>query len=129
MATKDVLRVMVVDDHVTSRMVTVEALEGLGIRNIVYAKDGREAFTKVSSAPVHLIISDVYMPDVDGLQLVKALRAHPKLQKTGIILMTGRKDEKIVKLAQQFQVNMVLAKPFTEDSLRSAIESVVGRLN
>jgi two-component system chemotaxis response regulator CheY len=69
------------------------------------------------------------MPDVDGLQLVKAMRAHPKLQKTGIILMTGRKDEKIVKLAQQFQVNMVLAKPFTETSLRSAIESVVGRLN
>lgn len=128
MSVKDLLRVMVVDDHVTSRMVTIDALSSLGIVNITHAKDGREAFTKLVGSPVHLIISDLYMPGVDGIQLIKAIRNHPKLGKTGAILMTGRKEDKIVRLAKEFGVNNVLGKPFTPASLKSAIESVVGRL-
>ncbi len=111
MPTKDILRVMVVDDHVTSRMVTIGGLNALGINNVVHAKDGKEAFTKLVGSPVHLVISDLYMPGVDGIQLIKAMRAHPKLSKTGAILMTGKKEDKVVRLAQQFGVNNVLGKP------------------
>ena len=129
MATKDILRVMVVDDHVTSRMVIVDGLSALGIGHVEVAGDGKEAFAKMVSAPVHLLISDLYMPGVDGIQLIEAVRAHPQIKKMGAILVTGRKEEKVVRLAKEFGVNNVLAKPFTGDGLRLAIESVVGRLN
>ena len=128
MSVRDILHVMVVDDQVTSRMVTVEMLQGLGIRNIHVTKDGREAYNFLSSRPVHLIISDLYMPDVDGLHLLQAVRAHPKLQNLGFIIITARKDQNVMAKARQLGVNNVLAKPFDAPVLKQAIESVVGKL-
>ena len=129
MSVLDVLRTMVIDDHISSRMVTVEALQSFGIKNISVAKDGREAFQKLVSEPVHLAISDLYMPDIDGFQLLRAVRAHPKIAKTGFIILTGRKDGTVVQNAVKLGVNNVIAKPFTPDVLKKSIESVVGRLN
>jgi len=129
MSVLNVLRVMVVDDHISSRMVTVEALQQMGIKHISVAKDGREAFQKLSAEPVHLAISDLYMPDIDGFQLLRAIRAHPKLAKTGFIILTGRKDNTVVQNAVKLGVNNVIAKPFTPDVLKKSIESVVGKLN
>lgn len=129
MSVLDVLRIMVVDDHISSRMVTVEALQQMGVKHISVAKDGREAFQKLSAEPVHLAISDLYMPDIDGFQLLRAIRAHPKLAKTGFIILTGRKDGAVVQNAVKLGVNNVIAKPFTPDVLKKSIESVVGRLN
>jgi two-component system chemotaxis response regulator CheY len=120
---------MVVDDHISSRMVTVEALQQMGIKHISVAKDGREAFQKLTAEPVHLAISDLYMPDIDGFQLLRAIRAHPKLAKTGFIILTGRKDSNVVQNAVKLGVNNVIAKPFTPDVLKKSIESVVGKLN
>lgn len=128
MSVKDILRVMVVDDHITSRLVTVEGLRDLGIKQIQVADGGKEAFSKMVSSPVHLLVSDLYMPGVDGIQLIKAVRAHPKIGKTAAIILTGRKEDKVVRLAKQFGVNNVLSKPFTNANLKIAIESVVGRL-
>jgi two-component system chemotaxis response regulator CheY len=129
MSVLNVLRVMVVDDHISSRMVTVEALQQMGIKHISVAKDGREAFQKLTAEPVHLAISDLYMPDIDGFQLLRAIRAHPKLAKTGFIILTGRKDNTVVQNAVKLGVNNVIAKPFTPDVLKKSIESVVGKLN
>jgi len=129
MSVLNVLRVMVVDDHISSRMVTVEALQQMGIKHISVAKDGREAFQKLTAEPVHLAISDLYMPDIDGFQLLRAIRAHPKLAKTGFIILTGRKDNNVVQNAVKLGVNNVIAKPFTPDVLKKSIESVVGKLN
>lgn len=129
MSVLDVLKVMVIDDHISSRMVTVEALQQMGIKHISVAKDGREAFKKLTAEPVHLAISDLYMPDIDGFQLLRAIRAHPKLAKTGFIILTGRKDNNVVQNAVKLGVNNVIAKPFTPDVLKKSIESVVGKLN
>jgi len=101
----------------------------MGVKHISVAKDGREAFQKLNAEPVHLAISDLYMPDIDGFQLLRAIRAHPKLGKTGFIILTGRKDATVVQNAVKLGVNNVIAKPFTPDVLKKSIESVVGRLN
>ncbi|MCB1425186.1 MAG: response regulator [Zhengella sp.] len=128
MSLKDIVHIMVVDDHITSRMMTVESLQEMGVKNIQIAKDGREAFTKLSTQPVHLVISDVFMPDVDGLSLLKAVRGHPKLSKMGFILLTGKRDYEVITKAQALGANNVLAKPIDKPGLRRAIEGVIGRL-
>ena len=123
------LKVLVVDDHISSRMVTCEGLNSIGVKNLVVAKNGRDAFTKLTGSPVHLVVTDLYMPDVDGYQLVQAIRRHPQLKKTGVIILTGKKDETVVANAKKLGVNSVLAKPFSPIGLKAAVESVVGRLN
>ncbi len=125
----NVLKVLIADDHLTSRMITVEGFRAMGIGNIIVAKDGREAYAKLLKSPVHLVVTDLYMPDINGYQLLKAIRSHPKVNKTGVIIQTGKKDEKVVANAKTLGVNNVLAKPFTEFGLRQAVESVVGRLS
>lgn len=119
---------MVVDDHISSRMVTLNGLQQLGIKNLHTAKDGREAFTKMVTNPVHLLITDLYMPEVDGFKLIQAIRNHPQIRRTAAIILTGRKDEKVVNTAKRLGVNNVIAKPFEPATLRGAIESVVGKL-
>jgi two-component system chemotaxis response regulator CheY len=120
---------MVVDDHITSRMLTVETLQGFGIKNIHVSKDGRECYNFLNARPVHLVISDLYMPDIDGLHLLQAIRAHPRLSKLGFIIVTGRKDQNVIEKARALGVNNVLSKPFEPPVLKQAIEAVVGKFS
>lgn len=128
MSKKDMLRILVVDDHVSSRMITVDTLTSLGIRQVLVAKDGQDAFNKAVQTPVHIVISDLHMPNVDGFQLIQAIRSHPNISKTGVIIVTGKKDLNVVKQASTLGVNNVLAKPFAPEILQKAVESVVGKL-
>ena len=123
------LQVLVVDDHVTSRMLTIEALQSFAINNIAVAKNGKEAFGIAVNRNVHLIITDLYMPEVDGLQLLKALRSHKNTSRTGVIIITGSTDPAVLNKARQLGANNVITKPFSSPQLKSAIEAVVGKLN
>jgi two-component system chemotaxis response regulator CheY len=129
MPLSDQLQVLVVDDHVTSRMLTVEALQQLNIKNIHIAKNGKEGFTKSVSANVHLVLSDLYMPEVDGLQLLHAIRSYKSTAKLAVIIITGSHDESVLNKARQLGANNVMCKPFNVAQLKRAIEAVVGRLN
>ncbi len=123
------LQILVVDDHITSRMLTVEALQSLNLKNIAIAKNGKDAFAKAVNSNIHLIITDLYMPEVDGMQLLKAVRAHKHTSRCGVIIITGSTDQKILNQARQLGANNVMSKPFTVPQLKSAVEAVVGRLN
>ena len=78
--------------------------------------------------PVHLIISDFNMPNMDGLDLLKAVRANPPTSKTAFIMLTGRADRELVQKAVQFGVNNYLVKPFNVQVLKGKIEQVFGAL-
>ena len=82
MSIKDQLKVLIVDDHRTSRMLIRDALEQLGIKQIVFACDGEEALNAMMTTPCHIIISDFNMPKLDGIQLLQAIRSYKKTQKT-----------------------------------------------
>jgi two-component system chemotaxis response regulator CheY len=122
------LAVMVVDDTSVSRMLMTESLQEMGITNLALAKDGAEALNQIKSKPVHLVISDQYMPNLDGLGLLKALRTNPPTAKIGFILVTGSPDKTLVDRGRQMGLNNFIAKPFTTKAIRGAIEAVVGRL-
>ena len=128
MAAAKQLEVMVVDDTSVSRMLMTESLQEIGITNIALAKDGAEAFEQLKKKPVHLVISDQYMPNLDGLGLLKAVRTNPPTAKVGFILVTGSPEKSLVDRGRQMGLNNFLAKPFTTKAIRAAIEAVVGRL-
>lgn len=128
MSLRDQLRVMVVDDMSTSRGLITQALDSFGIRSVSTASDGKSALTLMSKAPVHLVISDYNMPEMDGLHLLHYLRSAPQTQKTGFLLITGKADPAIISKGKQLGMNNYLAKPFKNDELKLAIEAIVGRL-
>ncbi|MCK5932639.1 two-component system, chemotaxis family, response regulator CheY [Fulvimarina manganoxydans] len=128
MSIKDQLKVLIVDDHRTSRMLIRDALEQLGIKQIVFAVDGEEALKAMMATPCHIIISDFNMPKIDGIQLLKAIRSYPATKKVPFIILTSKGDRELVQKAAQLGVNNFLAKPITVPVLKKTIEAVVGRL-
>jgi two-component system, chemotaxis family, chemotaxis protein CheY len=128
MSLKDSLRIMVVDDMSTSRGLIIQALEELGIRNVDFRKDGASALSALVANPVHLVLSDFNMPEMDGLALLKALRQNRTTQRIGFILISGTADRTTIDLGQQWGMNNFLKKPFSTPQLRSCLQAVLGPL-
>ncbi|AMN45271.1 response regulator [Rhodoplanes sp. Z2-YC6860] len=122
-------KVLVVDDQLTMREVTRLALQEMGVRLIIDAENGDEAFKKATTQPLDMIISDFNMPGMDGLALLRAVRGHPAVRKLPFILVTGRGDNALVVSAAQAGVNNYIVKPFTAEMLREKVEAVVGKLS
>jgi two-component system, chemotaxis family, chemotaxis protein CheY len=122
------LHCLIVDDQMTIRSLVRNSLQQLGVREIREAADGELALRDIITKPAHLIISDYNMPNLDGLGLLRAVRAHPPTSKTAFIMLTGRADRELVQRAVQFGVNNYLVKPFTVDQLKGKMEAVFGPL-
>ncbi len=122
------LKVLVVDDQLTMRSLVRNGLQQLGVVEVAEAADGEEALRSMVAKPPNLVITDFNMPKLDGLGLLRAIRGHPPIKATAVIMLTGRADRDLVQRAVQFGVNNYLAKPFTVATLREKIEQVFGTL-
>lgn len=120
---------LIVDDQQTIRSLVRSGLQQLGFTTFQEAPDGEDGLRLMLTKPFQLIISDYNMPKLDGLGLLRAVRAHPPIQKTAFIMLTGRADKELVQRAVQFGVNNYLVKPFTVGILKEKIEAVFGPLS
>lgn len=122
------IHVLIVDDQQSMRAVIRSSLQQLGFREFREAADGEIGLREMISRPAHLVISDFNMPNLDGLGLLRAIRAHPPTQGAAFIMLTGRADRELVQRAVQFGVNNYLVKPFTVAQLKEKLEGVFGPL-
>ena len=122
------LKVLVVDDQRTIRSLVRHGLQQLGVRSIEEAEDGEGGLRVLLTRPANLVISDFNMPNMDGLGLLRAIRAHPPISRTAFIMLTARADRELVQQAVQFGVNNYLVKPFSVETLKEKIEAVFGPL-
>ena len=122
------LKVMVVDDTSVSRLLLVDGLNEIGIKNITLAGDGEQALQLMMQGPCHIVFSDMNMPKLNGLQLLKALREYAPTRQCCFILVTGKGDRAMIEEGKKYGLNNFLAKPFTPATLKAAIEVVVGKL-
>jgi two-component system, chemotaxis family, chemotaxis protein CheY len=120
------LTVLVVDDQHTIRALVRGCLSDMGCRDIVECEDGEAAFERLRFHPAKLIISDLNMPKLDGLGLLRKVREDPILSDTPFIMLTSRGEVDLVRQAIALKVNNYLTKPFTFATLRSKIEAVLG---
>lgn len=128
MSLRDSLRVMVVDDMSVSRALITQSLEEIGVRHVATESDSRTALGKLAANPVHLVISDMNMPGLSGLDLLGALRQNKATQRIGFILITGTPTPEVMSLGQQLGLNNLIRKPFTTATVKASIERVVGPL-
>jgi len=117
-------RILIVDDEVTFRSVIATALTQNG-HSIIEAEDGRSALAALKGEKVDLVITDVLMPEQDGLEVIMNLRdANNPLP---IIAMTGHpgKAELYLRLAKALGAQRVLEKPFRMETLLGAIRELL----
>lgn len=117
--------VMIVDDSASLRQVVRMALSGAGYQ-VMEAGDGQEALDKLNGTKVHLVISDVNMPRMDGLTFVKTLKQRPEYRFLPVIMLTteagqARKDEGRAAGAKAWMV-----KPFQPAQMLAAVSKLVG---
>lgn len=120
------LKFLVVDDSVTMRRIVANSLKSIGYDNFVEACDGKEALLKLNSDDsINFVITDWNMPEVSGLELVKAIRSNEKIQSIPILMVTTRGLKEDILEALQAKVNNYIVKPFTPQILREKIEQIL----
>jgi two-component system chemotaxis response regulator CheY len=123
------IKVLIVDDLRTNRAILRDSLVELGFREIEMASDGEQALKVLTQKPIHLIISDLNMPKLDGIGFLRTLRANPAASKIAFIMLTVSTDRELIEKAAKYGVNNYLVKPFTLPSLKGALEAVLGPLS
>ena len=95
------LRFLVVDDFATMRRIVRNLLKELGFNNVEEAEDGADALTKLRAGAFDFVVSDWNMPNMDGLQLLQAIRADGSLGALPVLMVTAEaKKENIIAAAQ-----------------------------
>lgn len=119
------LRFLVVDDFSTMRRIIKNLLHDLGYSNVTEADDGNTALPVLQAGGIDFLITDWNMPGMPGLELLKAVRADPKLTKMPVLMLTAEaKREQIVEAAQA-GVNGYVIKPFTAITLKEKLDKIL----
>jgi two-component system chemotaxis response regulator CheY len=115
--------VMIVDDSASLRQVVKIALQGAGYE-VVEACDGKDALIKLDGRKVNLIISDVNMPNMDGIALVKEVKKNPSYRFTPIIMLTTESQEDKKREGQAAGAKAWVVKPFQPEQMLSAVSKL-----
>jgi two-component system chemotaxis response regulator CheY len=127
MAVDLAMPVLVVDDFPTMVRIISKLLRQLGFSNIDVASDGSQAFQLMGQRDYGLVISDWNMEPVTGLDLVKAVRSHEKLNDTPFNMVTAESKPENVIVAKLAGVNSYIVKPFNAETLKMKLTGVLGK--
>jgi two-component system chemotaxis sensor kinase CheA len=127
-ATRGAPKVLVVEDSYTVRELQRSILEAAGYR-VETARDGKEGLDRVSSDDeIALVITDLEMPEMDGLELTKAIRAHSERSSLPVIVVTSLADEEDRRRGVEAGANAYIVKrAFDQHALLDIVERLVGR--
>jgi two-component system chemotaxis response regulator CheY len=116
--------ILVVDDSASLRQVVSIALKGGGY-DVLEACDGKDALNKLTGQKIHLIISDVNMPNMDGIAFVKAVKQLPNYKFTPIIMLTTESQEDKKMEGQAAGAKAWVVKPFKPEQMLAAVAKLV----
>ena len=122
------LRVLVVDDMGAARQMLARMLLRLGVHRVEAVGCGAEALDYLGVCDTDLVISDLHMPDLDGLDLLRKIRTNPRLRHTQFTLATGQDGGAHLNDCPALDVAMVLTKPFRMDLLMECVSDAAKRL-
>jgi two-component system, sensor histidine kinase and response regulator len=122
------LRVLVVDDLSVMRLLVRNNLRSMGIENVVLAANGREALEMLQKWRFDIVVTDWNMPLMDGLELLKHIRASKTYRQVPVVLITAEGERSQVRHAIEAGVSEFLIKPFSFGAFQSKIQRVIDRL-
>ncbi|MBS1191843.1 MAG: response regulator receiver protein [Rhodocyclaceae bacterium] len=116
--------IMIVDDSASLRQVVSMTLKGAGYE-VIEACDGRDALAKLKGQRVHLVISDVNMPNLDGIGFVQELKKDPSYKFTPVIMLTTEAQEARKQEGQAAGARAWVVKPFQPQQMLGAVAKLV----
>lgn len=116
--------ILIVDDSASVRQVVTIALRGAGY-DVIAGVDGKDALTKLNGQKIHLIISDVNMPNMDGITFVAEAKKLPAYKFTPIIMLTTESQEEKKRQAQAAGAKAWVTKPFQPEQMLSAVAKLI----
>jgi two-component system, chemotaxis family, chemotaxis protein CheY len=122
------IKILVVDDFATMRKVIRNLLKQVGYENIMEAEDGVLALRVLKSQKIDLVISDWNMPNMTGLELLKAVRADEDLKTTSFLMVTAEALQDNVIAAVKAGVSNYIVKPFTAEVLNEKITKILEKI-
>ncbi len=122
------IKILVVDDFATMRKVVRNLLKQIGYENIIEAEDGVSALKVLKSQKIDFIVSDWNMPNMTGLELLKAVRADNELNATPFLMITAEALQDNVVAAVRAGVSNYIVKPFTAETLNGKIQKIMEKI-
>jgi two-component system, chemotaxis family, chemotaxis protein CheY len=122
------MRVLVVDDFATMRKIIRNVLRQINIDNVADAENGKQALGMLQKEPFDLIISDWIMPEMTGIEFLKACKADDVLKLIPFLMVTAEAQQESVVEAIKAGVDNYIVKPFTPDKLQAAIDKARARI-
>jgi two-component system chemotaxis response regulator CheY len=119
-------RILIVDDSPTLRKMVRASLRTLESFDFIEATNGLEAIEQVALGPVALMILDLNMPDMHGVDVLKFIRRHPSSRGVPVVVLTTRGDESSRDAALAAGATQFMTKPFAPETLLSAARSLLG---
>ena len=123
------MKILVVDDFTTMRKVVRNLLKQGGYENIVEAEDGVVALRMIKAQKIDFIISDWNMPNMTGLELLKAVRADAEVSATPFLMVTAEALQDNVIAAVKAGVNNYIVKRFTAEVLSDKIANIIEKMS
>lgn len=122
------MKVLVVDDFSTMRRIVKNLLRDLGFTNISEADDGSTALPMLQGGDFDFVVTDWNMPGMQGIDLLKAIRADASLSHIPVLMVTAEAKKEQIVMAAQAGVNGYIVKPFTAATLKTKLDKIFERL-
>ena len=122
------IRILIVDDFSTMRRIVRNLLKEIGYTNADEAEDGRAALAKLQASPFDFVVSDINMPNMNGFDLLKAIKADDSLKHLPVLMVTAEARKEDIVLAAQSGAAGYIVKPFTKATLEEKVQKIMQKL-
>ncbi|GMW01763.1 MAG: hypothetical protein AMXMBFR84_29000 [Candidatus Hydrogenedentota bacterium] len=122
------LNILIVDDSATVRAVIARTLghAGIAIGSVLHAANGREALDVLATQWVDLIITDIHMPEMDGIAMIGKLKSDPVLKEIPVIVVSTEGSASRMNEVEDLGVIAYLRKPFTPEKISEILQTTLG---
>ncbi len=122
------LKFLIVDDFSTMRRIVRGLLREMGCLHADEAEDGAAALVMLKAAKFDFVVSDINMPNMNGFDLLKAIKADPELRHIPVLMVTAEARKEDIVLAAQSGAAGYIVKPFTKATLEEKVQKILQKL-
>jgi two-component system, chemotaxis family, chemotaxis protein CheY len=122
------LKFLIVDDFSTMRRIVRGLLREMGCLHAEEAEDGAVALAMLKAAKFDFVVSDINMPNMNGFDLLKAIKADPELRHLPVLMVTAEARKEDIVLAAQSGAAGYIVKPFTKATLEEKVQKILQKL-
>ena len=128
MSTPTDMKFLIVDDFSTMRRIVRGLLKEIGYNNAEEAEDGAVALGMLKAAKFDFVVSDINMPNMNGFELLKAIKADDSLKHLPVLMVTAEARKEDIVLAAQSGASGYIVKPFTKATLEEKVQKIMQKI-